>query len=534
MVQPSISRTRLMNGRIYLFDDSFTRVEQLTVSKDRVIIAGSDQDVSSYPAPSTEVVDLQGRTVIPGLIDAHVHIKSMVRQLTMVDCETETLEECLLRIKDRVEEIPPGCWILGRGWNQNRWGRFGTKNDLDSLTTQHPIYLIAKSGHAAWVNSLALSIVGIDEDLPSIEGGEIQLGSDGKPNGVLLEDAMKIVSNFVPEIKRDDLIHGISALQERLWGMGLTGFHDFDGPSVFLALQCLQDDNKLHMRVLKNLPLDQLENAIHVGLHSGFGNEWLRVGNIKIFADGALGPQTAAMIDPYVDKVEDRGILLVQTEDLTETILKAVEHGLAVSIHAIGDQANRVVLDSFERVKGIERCQRFPNLRHRIEHLQLLHPDDLHRPAELHIIASMQPIHATSDMLMADRYWGDRARYSYAWRSQLVAGAILAFGSDAPIESPNPFLGLYAAVTRRRLDGLPGEDGWIPKERITLREAFLAYTRGPAYAAGQEKQIGCLLPGHFADLIILDEDPFRCSPDNLPYFVPVATMIGGEWKIRQF
>jgi predicted amidohydrolase YtcJ len=534
MLSQEMPSTILVNGNIYLFDNAFTQTEALAISNGRIIASGLDPDILSLATHSSQVIDLKNRTVTPGLIDAHVHIQAMSRQLSMIDCETETLDECLLRIKDKVDETPPDKWILGRGWNQNLWGRFGTKEDLDSLTSQHPIYLIAKSGHAAWVNSLALSIAGLADGCKALVGGAIQLDSKGKPSGVLFENSMKLVSEFVPEMTIDEIMQGIHTVQDRLWTMGLTGLHDFDGSNAFIALQRLYDERQLGIRVLKNIPHSQLDHAIELGLRSGFGNDWLRIGNIKIFADGALGPQTAAMINPYLGKGEERGILLVQVNDLAESILKASRHGIAVSIHAIGDQANRVVLDAFEIVRKQEHTSKFPFLRHRIEHLQLLHPDDLDRPAKLNIIASMQPIHATSDMLMADQYWGDRSRYSYAWRSQLDSGAKLVFGSDAPIESPNPFLGLYAATSRRRLDGSPGEDGWVPEEKISLREAYLAYTRGPAYAAGLEKELGCLLPGYYADLIVISEDPFACSPDELPYLSPVATMIGGEWKFRNF
>ncbi|OGO20270.1 MAG: hypothetical protein A2Z14_16170 [Chloroflexi bacterium RBG_16_48_8] len=534
MLQYVSPSTILINGNIYLFDDPFTQVDSLAITNGKIIAVGSDRDLMTFHTHSTEVIDLQGRTVIPGLTDAHVHIKSMARRLTMIDCETETLDECLDRIKSKVKETRPGMWILGRGWNQNLWGRFGTRNDLDALTSQHPIYLIAKSGHAAWVNSLALSLSDITDTNTSVEGGLIQLGSDGKPNGVLFGNAIKLASAFVPDMTNTALIQSILIVQHQLWSMGLTGFHDFDGPDAFVALQHLHDEHNLGMRVVKNIPLDQLENAIEVGLRTGFGNEWLRIGHIKIFADGALGPQTAAMVEPYAGREDYKGILLVNTKDLTDLIFHAAKHDLAVSIHAIGDQANQIVLDAFENIRNEEISSKLPHLRHRIEHLQLLHPDDLHRPASLRIIASMQPIHATSDMVMADRHWGDRTRYSYAWRSQLDSGNTLAFGSDAPIESPNPFLGLHAAVTRRRLDGSPGNDGWIPEERITLREAFMAYTRGPAFAAGMEKRLGSLLPGYFADLIILAEDPFKCPPDRLPDISPLATMVGGDWKIRKF
>jgi predicted amidohydrolase YtcJ len=524
----------LVNGRIYLFDDPFTCVDSLAIANGHIVAAGSFEQLQSLSIDPSATIDLCGRTVLPGLIDAHVHLKSMARKLSMVDCETDTLAECLERIKQRVNEIPSNNWILGRGWNQNPWGRFGTAKELDDISHQHPMYLIAKSGHAAWVNSLALSLAGIEDKTPSVEGGEIQKDIQGYPTGILFENAMKLVSVHVPEMTSSELISGILSVQDQLWRMGLAGLHDFDGPSVLFALHRLEEEKQLGMRILKNIPLEQLENAIALGLRTGYGSPWLRIGNIKIFSDGALGPQTAAMIDPYESNMENKGILLVTTEDLTETILHAVKHHLAVSVHAIGDQANRIVLNAFENIRKMEEKVHLRKFRHRIEHLQLLHQDDLYRPASLSIIASMQPIHATSDMVMADQHWGDRSRFSYSWRSQLDSGAVLAFGSDAPIESPNPFFGLHAAVTRRMLDGSPGIAGWIPEEKISLQEAFLAYTKGPAFAAGLEDRQGCLLPGYWADLIVLEEDPFILPPDKLHSLLPQATMVGGDWKFRSF
>jgi predicted amidohydrolase YtcJ len=526
--------TILKNGHIYLFDDGFSQVEGLAISNDCILAAGLDKDIQSLQTSTSSVINLEGRTIIPGLIDAHVHIQAMAKQRSMVDCETETIEECLQRIRSRADTTPANSWIQGRGWDQNLWGRYGNKEDLDSITNQHPTYLIAKSGHAAWVNSMALALADTTDLSRSIERSDVQIGKDHKPTGVLFENAMKLVSSQLPQMTRDELVQAINNVQDHLLRVGLTGFHDFDGPNAFMAMQHLHGEMKLGLRVVKNIPIDQLENVIEVGLQTGFGNNWLRIGNIKIFVDGALGPQTAAMLEPYEGKSDDRGILLLQVEELTKTIKHAVQHGFGVSIHAIGDRANHVVLDAFENVRREEISGTLPHFRHRIEHLQLLHPDDLHRPAALNIIASMQPLHATSDMIMADKHWGNRSRYSYAWKSELDAGTKLIFGSDAPIESPNPFLGLHAAVTRRRLDGSPGEEGWIPEEKIKLYEAFMAYTRGPAFAAGLEKEQGCLLPGFWADLIVLDEDPFACSSEQLPYLTPVGTMVAGEWKYRDF
>jgi hypothetical protein len=255
----------------------------------------------------------------------------------------------------------------------------------------------------------------------------------------------------------------------------------------------------------------------------------LRIGSVKAFMDGALGPRTAAMLQPYENEPENRGILNMDGEALFELGKQAADVGLSMTVHAIGDRANHEVLNAYEHLRGYERARHYPALRHRIEHVQVIHPDDAARLARLNVIASMQPIHATSDMLAADRYWGQRARHAYAWRTQINHGAVLAFGSDAPVESPNPFLGLHAAITRRRADGTPNPAGWYPEERLTLRAALAGFTSGAAFAAGMENKLGKLAAGYLADLIVLEKDPFACDPEEFLTFASSATLVGGEW-----
>ncbi len=312
--------------------------------------------------------------------------------------------------------------------------------------------------------------------------------------------------------------------------MGLTGVHDFDRRECFAALQLLHSAGELKLRVVKSIPLEDLPHAAGLGLRTGFGDDMLRVGPVKAFMDGALGPQTAAMLEPYEGTADERGILMMGAGELFEHARLAAENGLSMAVHAIGDRANRETLDAYERLRAYERDHLgSPDLRHRIEHVQLLHPADAGRLAALNVIASMQPLHATSDMFTADRHWGERAGLSYALRTQLEAGACLAFGSDAPVELPNPFLGLHAAVTRRRADGSPGEEGWYPEQRLSVMEALRGFTTGAAYAAGMEGRLGKLAPGYLADLIVLDKDPFACDPHDLQFILPTRTMVGGEW-----
>jgi predicted amidohydrolase YtcJ len=447
----------------------------------------------------------------------------------MVDCEVPSKEECLRRVGERARSLPRGAWILGHGWNQNEWGGHGTAGELDRVAPDNPVYLTAKSLHAAWVNSPGLRAASIEKATPDPPGGAIVRAPDGAPSGILLEAAMALVADRLPQPGPSEIARQIAVAQAGLWRFGITAVHDFDGPRCLQALQNLHAQDALRLHVLKSLPVELLDHASALGLQSGFGDDWLRLGHVKIFADGALGPRTAAMFSPYDGEPENTGIGLVDREGILEAGIRAAASGLPLAIHAIGDRANHEVLEGLAALRRYEAEHGLPPLRHRIEHLQLLHPDDLGRPAQLGLTASMQPIHATSDMAMADRFWGSRSRYAYAWKSQLDHGASMVFGSDAPVESPNPFLGMHAAVTRRRSDGSPGPAGWIPEERIDLSSALRGFTTGPAEAAGMSDRLGRLEPGWYADLIVLDRDPYDLPVDELAELLPVATMSAGRW-----
>ena len=534
MHQPSPEQTVLLEGRIFPSADQASPVEALAIRSGRVDALGTAAAVEAATDRTTERIRLGGRTVLPGLIDAHVHLHQYALGLDQVDCATPTLEECLGRLERRAGTAPPGSWVRGHGWDQNLWGRYGTLQELDGAVPGNPAFLTAKSLHSAWINSRALALAGISGSTPDPPGGRIERDVRGTPTGILFENALRLVSQAFGEQTPQALADHLQRAQSALWEFGLTGVHDFDGPQCLRALQILRQSGRLRLRVLKNIPVAELEHALALGLRSGFGDDWIRLGNIKLFADGALGPRTAAMFDAYQGEPDNTGMLLMDGEELTEIGIRAAEGGWALSVHAIGDRANHEVLDALSTVRAHERGREAPLLRHRIEHLQVMHPDDLTRPAELGVIASMQPIHALSDMAMAERFWGERTRHAYAWRAQLEAGAKLAFGSDAPVESPNPFWGLHAAVGRRRLDGSPGPDGWHPRQKLQLREALSAYTLGPAYAAGWEGVQGRLRPGGWADLIVLDRDPFECEVEELAALKPVGTMVGGEWRFRKF
>jgi predicted amidohydrolase YtcJ len=522
------------NGLVHLLNPTADVVQALAIYRDRISATGRNNEILALAGSETEIIDLEGRSVLPGLTDAHVHIEKYALNLSRVDCEVDSLEECVNSVKKALIGKRDQAWVLGHGWNQNRWARFGNRTDLDAIRSDVPIYLTAKSLHASWANSKALQIAGIEKGTPNPPGGEIQLDSEGEPTGILFENAMQLVSKHIPSPNTNELANYISDAQHHLWKVGITAIHDFDGMGAFSALQVVRKRGELGLRVVKNLPVDYLPAAIELGLRSGFGDQWLQLGNVKIFSDGALGQHTAAMIDPFENDPANIGMLLIESEEIAEVGIKAIQGGFGLSIHAIGDKANHIVLNAFEKLQSIQARSMNESIRHRIEHLQLLHPNDLHRLSKLGVVASMQPIHATSDMEMAQSHWGDRSRYSYAWRSVLDSGATLAFGSDAPVEDPNPFLGIHAAITRKRIDGSPSPLGWIPEEKINLLQALTAYTFGPALSVGLEKDLGRIRPGYFADLIILETDPFTQNTDQLYEVSPVATMVGGKWRYKNF
>jgi hypothetical protein len=524
----------LYNAHIHSFDQTLdlpgkSESSVLVIDRDKVVAIGGPELFETFGARSSRE-DIGGRTILPGLTDAHIHLMHYALSLQKVDVETSSKAEALQRVAERTAKTPPGEWVLGHGWQQNDWGGdFPTAAELDAVAPEHPVYLTAKSLHASWANTAAIRLAGIGSGTSDPLNGKILRNEDGQPNGILLETAMSIIEKIVPGPDEIQVAAAIEAALPGLWKLGLTGAHDFDYRTAFMALQILDNSQRLKLRVTKSVPLDLLPHASALGLRTGFGSEHLRIGSVKVFMDGALGPRTAAMLKPYLNEPENRGILNMDGEQFFEYGRQAADVGLSMTGHAIGDRALHEILDGYEQLRGYERERGLPALRHRIEHVQIIHPDDAQRLGKLGVIASMQPIHSTSDMLAAEKYWGQRVELAYSWRTQLDAGAVLAFGSDAPVEAPNPFLGLHAAVTRRRPDGTPGLQGWHPEQRLSTREALEAYTVGAAYAAGLEDRLGRLSPGYYADLIVLEKDPFTCPPDEMLSMQSAATMLGGEW-----
>lgn len=532
----------LVNGRIHTLNPQQPTATAVAVRDGKVLAVGSDDEMKSLLGANGELVDLHGRCLTPGLVDAHVHFQHFALSLQRVDLRgTNSIDEALKRIAQKLptDHRSPNTehWLQGRGWRITDWRQtsFPTAAHLDAVSSDVPICLHDHSSHAAWVNSRALRLVGIDAQTADPPGGQIQRDDSGQPTGILFEEAINLVTQHIPETTTAQLVEAMRQAQDYCWRVGLTGIHDFDGRACFIALQNLRQNGKLGLRVVKNVPVYRLEHAIGVGLRSGFGDDWLRIGSVKIFADGALGPRTAAMIAPYEGEPDNYGIVVTDKEEMLEKASTASANGLSVTVHAIGDKANHDVLDVYEAIRQEEAIRNTQyTLRHRIEHVQLIHPADQPRIAQLGIIASMQPVHATSDMETANQNWGNRTKDSYAWRTMLNSGATLVFGSDAPIEKIDPLPGIHAAVTRRRADGSPGPEGWHPEQKLTMAETIHAFTLAAAITSGQGARQGTVSPGKVADFTIFSRDIFTIPLDELLDVEISGTVVGGVFRHRTF
>ena len=520
----------LYNGVLYTMDRERPSATALAVRGDRILAVGDDEEMKGLLKSGGKGVDLKGRCVIPGLIDCHHHFESYSLGMRRIDAETDSVEELLERVIERASCQEKGSWIRGFGWNQNAWGgEFPTGEMLDRVAPDHPVFLTAKSGHAGWANSRAMREAGVDRNTEDTAGGEILRDERGEPSGIFLQGAQSLISRILPEPSVEEVVEAMREGQEKAFAQGLTGVHDLDGTRALKVWQILRELGQMRMRVCKSVPAGSLDEALALGIRSGLGDERLRIGGVKFFADGALGPRTAWMLEPYEEEADNRGIAVASKEELGEQVKRASAGGLAALVHAIGDRANREVLDVLEETRAEEERRGTVHLRHRIEHVQVLHPDDWGRLAQGRIIASMQPLHATSDMEMVDRFWGERGKGAYAFRTLLECGTALVFGSDCPVETNDPLAGIHAAVTRRRADGAPAAEGWYPEQRLSVEEAVCGYTQGAAFASGEEEQKGSLTPGKLADLVLLDQDIFRIEPMEILDVQIEATMIGGEW-----
>ncbi len=511
-----------------IIDSIQSTATAMAIVDGKIFAIGSDAEILSLETAQTKKINLAGKTIWPGLIDSHLHFDMYSQSLAQIKCETRTIGECIELVKTKAIVTQTSEWIVGQGWNQNTWGVYGTASQLDEVSGDHPVFLADKSIHAAWVNSAAMAIANIDKDTSDPEGGSIQRDADGIPTGILFENAVNLVEKCIPPVSEIKRLENMRVGQKTLHSLGLTGIHDFDRRQCFSTLQEMHQSGELTLRVTKSIPVEEMDHAISVGLRSGFGDTHLHMGSVKLFADGALGPQTAAMLMPYEGTTNDYGTLLLSADEIFEIGMQATINGWSLAIHAIGDRANNEVLNGLAMVRQYEISNNIQQKLHRIEHLQLLHQDDVQKTKDARVIASMQPIHILSDMDTADLHWGKRARLAYAFNTLLKAEIPLIFGSDAPVESPNPFIGISAAVTRNRTDANPEADGWYPTERISIAQAKNAYSGTPAFVSGHHSHYGKLITGMAADFIVLNSNPETIETTEICRILPEKVFVDGN------
>lgn len=500
----------LHHGRIYTCEPSQPWAEALVIRQGRIAFVGSNADAEGVSGAGAPSIDLGGRLALPGLCDAHVHLLNLGISCQVVDMRgSRNLEEAATRVKDRAEAAPSGQWVRGYGWDQSEWPQPSPpdRRSLDEVSAENPVVLVHACGHSTWLNSRALALAGITADTPDPAGGRIERDpASGEPTGILYETASELVLSALPSLSDDDRLDALREAVRHAQTMGVTCTHDMGiGRHTLAALRQLREQGELSLRVRVYVERERLDDFIAEGLRTNDGDELLSIAGAKFLSDGALGSQTALMLEPLEGQPDNCGVAVIPADELDTLVRKALDAGLAPAVHAIGDRANRDVLDVFERIEG-----RDPSLRVRMEHCQLLHPSDISRFAALGITASVQPIHATSDMHKADQLWGARSSGAYAYRSLLDSGARLAFGSDTPVETMDVMAGIHAAVTRRRADGEPS-GGWYPEQRVPLEEAVKAYTLGAAYATGQETLLGSLSPGKLGDVTVVSSDIFALA-----------------------
>lgn len=515
----------LEGGRVYTMDAQRPRARAVAIANGR--ITALDDDAQALRGSSTRVIELNGRAVVPGFVDAHVHFGEFALAREQVNLDAApTLDRGLDLLRDRHTQLAAGVWLRGRGWDRNRWGRLPTAADLDHAIGERCAVLSSHDGHSLWLSTAAMRTLGLNAQTPTPSGGVIERDEHGNPTGVFFENAQDVVRTNLPEITDDEARAAIKRALPVAAAAGLTGLHNLEGGRSQRAFEALEKSGELTLRVHHGIPRAKLSSARDLGLRTGAGSELVKIGPVKLFSDGALGSRTAYMLEPYEGRDDGyRGVSTLHPAALVHDLRLAAEAGLDVAVHAIGDAAVRTVLDAFEWAR--EQQGILLDRRLRIEHAQLTDPADIPRFAKLGVIASMQPIHAIADWRTANAHWGGRARHAYAWRELLNAGAQLAFGTDAPVERIEPLLSLRAAVTRTDPNGEPS-GGWYPEQCLSLEEAVRAYTAGSACAEGVSDRRGSISVGKDADIAVLSNDPFQRDVRALEETCVELTMVGGN------
>jgi len=538
--RPSPADLVLRGGKVVTVDEDFSIHEAVAVRGDKIVFVGSNKEVEKYILPSTNVIDCSGNLVLPGLIDAHAHLHSLGDELTYLNVTgTSSYQEIIGRVTARVKTSEPGEWIVGGRWDQNDWEdkSFPVHIPLSEVSPDNPVYLNRIDGNAAFANQKALEIAGITKDTPDPVGGVIIHDEKGEPTGVLVNRAMNLVTDKIPPDSDEQFKQKFLKAVRSCLAVGLTSVHEAGiGPRHIYLYKDLIDNGQLKMRVYamlgeeKDLPLD-MELVDYFKKHriEEYGHHLLSVRSIKLFFDGALGSRGAAFFKPYEDDPENTGLLRITPEYIHEISKAALEANMGVNTHCIGIRGNRLCLEAYAQALKENPKQ---DHRFRIEHAQIVEKEDIEKFVSLGVIPSMQPTHCTSDMyFVKDRIGEERAKGAYAWRWFIDAGLTIPCGSDFPVESNNPLLGIYAAVTRQDVKGWP-EGGWFPKQRMTIEEAIKGFTIWAAYAAFQEDDLGSIEVGKYGDFTVLDKDILEINPKETLNTKVVYTIVGGQVRYR--
>jgi predicted amidohydrolase YtcJ len=523
----------LHNAKIYTADDAKPRAEAIAVRGDRIVAVGTSAEILSFKGASTRVIDARGAAVLPGLHDSHGHFTGLGASLQVLRLRgTRNWEQIVGMVRKRAASAKPGEWITGRSWDQNDWPvkEFPSHELLSAAAPNNPVYLTRVDGHAAVVNKVAMDAAGLNKDTKDPEGGRIIRDAKGNPTGTLIDRAQGLVARNIPPASREQLEEQILLADAEARKLGLTMVHDAGaGTENVEAYKRLIDSGKLQTRlhVMLRGSMDMLKPHFDRGPITNYGHHHLAVRAIKIVADGALGSRGAALLEPYSDEAGNTGLLTTPPEEVYAQTLAASKAGFQTCIHAIGDRANRMVMDTFERVQKEVPGAR--NLRMRNEHTQILDAAEIARFAKLNVIASMQATHATSDLPWAPARLGPQRieEGAYVWQKLMKAGAVIANGSDFPVEEPNPMLGLYASITRQDESGNPPA-GWQPDQRMSRDEMLNSFTINGAFAAHAEKDLGSLTPGKLADLVVLSKDVMVVPPKEILTTTVTTTIIGGK------
>jgi predicted amidohydrolase YtcJ len=523
------------NAHIYTVDENRPLAEAMAIRDGRVVFVGSARGAETYAGSHTQRLDVDGKTIIPGMVDAHVHLIGLGTALRIVDLVgTRSYEEVIARVVERAQSMPAGEWVRGRGWDQNDWAdtRFPTHEALSRAVPDHPVYLTRVDGHAGLVNAKALELAGVTAATEDPDGGRFIRDAAGNPTGVLIDRAQGIVGQVIPSASRDEQREAALAAITEANRWGLTGVHDAGvGAGTIDLYEELAREGRYNLRnyVMIRGGDETLQRYFDRGPQDGLHDRvWIRA--IKITADGALGSRGAALLEPYSDDPHNSGLVITGEQRIRDVAVRALQEGFQLNVHAIGDWGNRLVLNAFESA-----LQQVPTADHRfrVEHAQVLHFQDIPRFAELDVIPSMQGSHQTSDMYWAiDRLGWTRVQGAYAWRTLLNTGVVVPNGSDFPVESPNPLISFKAFVTRQDENGWPA-GGWFPDERTTRGEALKSMTLWPAYAGFMDDVSGSLSPGKFADFVVLDQDIMAVAPERILDTQVLMTVLGGQVVYRR-